>query len=145
MRPGTWSVAVWMLFGTALAWSGDGDKPQPAGPVLLLPGGQAPFRLKLEVLLDGASPSVLWNDFLDRLFVFFDRDGDGSLNQAEVSRMFPLPLPGGKDLLLPFARLDADGNGKVSRAELKAFCRSNGFGPILVVLEPTSADDPAPW
>src|SRR5262249_14857171 len=50
-------------------------------------------------------------------------------------------LPGGKELTIDFAKLDADGNGRGSRAELKSFCRVNGFGPVVVVVEPRSADD----
>jgi Ca2+-binding EF-hand superfamily protein len=112
-----------------------------AGPALLLPGEKETLRLRLDVFAEGRYPSAAWETFLDRLFDWFDRDGDGSLSRVEVSRVFPLPLPGGKRLTLDFAKLDTDRNGKVSRAELKAFCRNNGFAPVVVFVEPPSGDD----
>jgi Ca2+-binding EF-hand superfamily protein len=129
------AVAVWVLLGAGLAW------PAVAGPVLVLPGAEEPTRLRLEVVVDGQPPTAAWETFLDRLFDWFDRDGDGSLSRAEVNRIFPLPLPGGKELVLDFARLDAGGTGKVSRAELKAFCRDNGFAPVVAGVDLPSADD----
>jgi Ca2+-binding EF-hand superfamily protein len=107
----------------------------------VLPGAEEPTRLRLEVVVDGRPPTAAWDTFLDRLFDWFDQDGDGSLSRAEVNRSFPLPLPGGKELILDFARLDTGGTGKVSRAELKAFCRDNGFAPVVAVVEQPSADD----
>lgn len=136
-----WCLLAGVLLGLALACGAAGGEAKTPGPVLLFPGVSTTCRMKLEVLLDGASPEVAWNDFLDRLFDYFDREHDDSLSQAEVSRMFPLPLPGRKELLLTLKKLDADGNGTVSRAELKSFCRSNGFAPIVVVTEGPSADD----
>jgi Ca2+-binding EF-hand superfamily protein len=112
-----------------------------SGQVLLLPDAKGPFRLRLEVSVEGRPPTAAWELFLDRLFDWFDRDGDGALSRAEVERMFPLPLPGRKELKMDFARLDADGNGKVSRAELTSFCRRNGFGPVVVVVSAPTADD----
>jgi Ca2+-binding EF-hand superfamily protein len=135
------AVAVCVCLTMILAWPIGKAEQVPAGPVLLFPRSKGPFRLGLDVRVDGQLPTTAWDTFLDRLFDFFDRDGDGSLSQAEVSRIFPFPLPGGKELTIDFDKLDADGNGKGSRAELKAFCRSNGFGPVVVIVEPPSTDD----
>jgi Ca2+-binding EF-hand superfamily protein len=107
----------------------------------MLPGVKAPVCIGLDVSVDGHSPTTAWDKFLDRLFDFFDRDGDGSLNRAEVSSIFPLPVPGNKELILVVDKIDADGNGKVCRTELKEFCRRNGFGPVAVIVEPPSAAD----
>jgi Ca2+-binding EF-hand superfamily protein len=124
-----------------LSWSQGRTERPPAGPVLLLPRAKEPLRLMLDMVVDGQPPASAWNTFLDGLFDWFDRDGDGSLNRAEVNRIFPLPLPGGNELTLDFAKLDADGNEKISRAELKAFCRENGFDPVVALVEPPSAED----
>jgi Ca2+-binding EF-hand superfamily protein len=97
--------------------------------------------LRLEVLVDGRPPEAGWGAFLERLFDWFDRDGDGSLSREEAARIFPLPLPGGKALAVDFARLDVDQDGKASRKELKAYCRRHGFGPVVAVVEPPSAED----
>jgi hypothetical protein len=124
------AVAVCVCLTTMLAWPTVKAEQVPAGPVLLLPHIKGSIRLGLDVLVDGQLPTTAWDTFLDRLFDFFDLDGDGSLSRAEASRIFPFPLPGGKELTIDLDKLDADGNGKGSRAELKAFCRSNGFGPF---------------
>jgi Ca2+-binding EF-hand superfamily protein len=95
----------------------------------------------LDVVMDGNAPTAAWDEFLDQLFDFFDRDGDGSLSKAEVGRMCPLPRAGRAALTVDFTALDADGDGKASRAELKAFCRNNGFTPVVAVVEVASPDD----
>jgi Ca2+-binding EF-hand superfamily protein len=55
--------------------------------------------------------------------------------------MFPLPLPSHSELAFSFDKLDADGDGKVSLDELRAYCRRGGFIPVVVVVESASADD----
>jgi Ca2+-binding EF-hand superfamily protein len=133
-----------VLLAAGLAWPADvkqaGAKPDP-GPVLLLPGAKEPCRLRLEIAVDGQPPAAAWERFLDRLFAHFDTDGDGSLSRAEAARLMPLPLPGGKELVIAFDRLDADGDGKASRAELKAFCRAGGFTPVVVVVAGPARED----
>src|SRR5262249_8356342 len=94
------AVALCLFVSAGLAWpAGPAVRPgqPPGGPVLALPGENGPFRLRLDVVIDGKPPTAAWDAFLDRLFDFFDRDGDGWLSRDEVSRMVPLPLPGGKE------------------------------------------------
>jgi Ca2+-binding EF-hand superfamily protein len=135
------AFAACVLLTAALLWGSEVKTEPVSGPVLLLPGGKEPCRLRLEIAIDGRSPAAAWEAFLDRLFDHFDFDGDGSLSRRETARIMPLPLPGGKELTIDFGRLDTDKNGKASRAELKAFCRANGFTPVVVVVTPPSADD----
>src|SRR5580692_5222269 len=101
------AAAVCIVLTATLVFAADKVDP-PAGQVLLFPGGKTPARMRLEIAIDGQSPVAAWEAFLDRLFDYFDRDGDGSLSRAEVARMFPLPLPGGKELTIDFSRLDAN-------------------------------------
>src|SRR5262249_1800572 len=65
------------------------------------------------------------------------------LSRDEAGRVvpLPLPLPGRRELTTDFAKLDADGDGKGSRAEWKAYCRGNGLGPVVAVVEPPAAND----
>lgn len=135
------AVAVCLFVSAGLVWSADRLVQVPVSPILLLPGAKKPSRLRLDVVVDGQPPTAAWEAFLDRLFDYFDRDGDGLLSRDEASRMVPLPIPGRNELTVDFAKLDADGNGKASRAELKSFCRTNGFAPVVVVVEPPSAAD----
>jgi Ca2+-binding EF-hand superfamily protein len=123
---------VLILFGSARAAAGD--------PVLLFPAGDAPARLRLEVTADGKPPDAAWLAFLDRLFDHFDRDGDGALSPAEAGRVFPLPLPGGGEVAIDFQTLDADKDGKGSRAEFREFYRAAGFTPVVVVVRAAPAE-----
>jgi hypothetical protein len=103
-------VALWLTS----TLSTDQKKSELYPPILSLPGVGRDYRLALAVTLDGRSPAVALETFLDLLFDWFDRDGNGSLDGTEVSRMFPLPLPGRNELKIDFDGLDADRNGKVS-------------------------------
>jgi Ca2+-binding EF-hand superfamily protein len=132
------ATAGLLLFAVAQALAGPSTPPSP---VLLLPGAKEPWPLRVEVTSDGRSPRVAWDRFLDRFFDHFDADGDGALGKAEVGRMPHLPLAGGKELTLDFARLDAGRTGKVSRVRLKAYCEAGGFCPVCLVVNGPSADD----
>ena len=107
--------------------------------VLLFPAGDSPVHLRVEVT-GIALPEVAWAAFLDKLFDYFDRDGDGFLSPAEADRVFPLPLPGGGATKVDFTTLDADKDGKATRAEFQAFYRAAGFTPVVVVLRPASTE-----
>jgi Ca2+-binding EF-hand superfamily protein len=133
-------AAVWVLLIASLAWAG-GPDGTPADLLLVLPGAPSPVRLRLDVAVDGQPPAAAWQAFLDRLFDWFDQDGDGFLSRAEVGRMFPLPLLRGQKLIINFARLDTDGSGNVTRSRLRSYCRENGFGPVVAFVEPPSRDD----
>jgi Ca2+-binding EF-hand superfamily protein len=83
---------------------------------------------------------------MDRLFADLDRDGDGSLDKAEAARA-PAPdfvhsfLHGTLNLeataeAVPFDKLDADGDGRVSRREFAAYYRRVPFDRLRVVVIP---------
>jgi Ca2+-binding EF-hand superfamily protein len=135
------AAAGCLFLAAALAWPDATTTQQSSAVVLVLPGAKEPCRLRLDIVSDGKSLARRWETFLDRLFDHFDRDADGWLSRAEAARIMPLSLPGGKELKIDFDRLDADRNGKASRAELKAYCRGNGFTPVVLSVVPPSADD----
>jgi len=108
-------------------------------PDLLFPGSGKQYRLRLELDVNGQPPAVAWEAFLDRLFDYFDRDGDGILSPAEAARVFPLPVLGQPAVVVDFARLDTNRDGKGSRAEWKAFYRRAGFTPVVISL-PVAGD-----
>jgi Ca2+-binding EF-hand superfamily protein len=135
------TVASGLLLSLAFA-IGAGERPSaPAAETidLLLPGeGQ---RLRLELRVEGRSPTAAWNAFLERWFAWFDRDGDGYLTRAEAARIFPLPLPKRDAATFHFETADADKDGKVTCAEMKAFYVRAGFTPIMTRAVPTSLED----
>lgn len=106
-----------------------------AGVDLLFPAGERVARLRIIATVDEGSPELAWQAFLDKLFDYFDRDGDGFLSAAEAARVIPLPLPGGREAKLDFARLDSNGDGKGSRLEFREFYRAAGFTPVVVVVQ----------
>jgi Ca2+-binding EF-hand superfamily protein len=89
---------------------------------VVLPG---PVRLRVE-----APAGSDWETFLDKLFDHFDRDDDGTLSSAEAGRVFPLPLPGGKEAPAP---------GRCTRTEFRDHYRRAGFAPIVGVARPPAA------
>jgi Ca2+-binding EF-hand superfamily protein len=134
------ALSIGALLDGALA-----QTPSPV-PIVSLPTvsltarGES-IRIELDILVDGHPPTVAWDQFLDRFFDFFDRDNDGALTQTESERMPPLPLPDQKQLTLGFLKLDSDSSGRVSRAELKNFCREGGYTPVVIRVESPSTDD----
>jgi Ca2+-binding EF-hand superfamily protein len=97
--------------------------------------------VRVEVRSGAGDAEAAWRAFLERLFAFHDRDGDGKLTPAEAARVFPLPLPGRREAKLDFAAADTDGDGKLTPAEFKEFFRRAGFTPIVVHVVPATADD----
>ncbi len=96
----------------------------------------------VNVEVDGKQLSDHWDETLERLFAFTDRNRNGSLDPSEADRL-PAPYflrqplwgrfePWASDL--PFHELDHDGNSCVDRPELAAFYRHNGLGNAQVVL-----------
>jgi Ca2+-binding EF-hand superfamily protein len=88
---------------------------------------QRPVRAKLNLLQEGKPIGELWGERLKKAFDFFDRDNDGTLNAKEVS--FAFSDTGMSQLLQngfyqpgqtaspTLARMDKDGDGKVTFAE----------------------------
>jgi Ca2+-binding EF-hand superfamily protein len=113
---------------------------EPSGVDVAFPTDDGSARLNVTVTDGGASPETAWAAFLDKLFGYFDRDGDGTLSPTEAGRVFPLPLPDGRNVKADFASLDADKNGKVSKGEFRDFYRQAGFTPVVAVVRPQSAD-----
>ncbi|VTR98491.1 probable calmodulin : Probable calmodulin OS=Planctomyces maris DSM 8797 GN=PM8797T_28919 PE=4 SV=1: EF-hand_5: EF-hand_5: EF-hand_7: EF-hand_5: EF-hand_5 [Gemmata massiliana] len=111
-----------------------------ADPDLVFPSGEKSARLRLEVVTDGPAPEVAWAAFLEKLFTHFDRDNDGKLSAAEAKRVFPLPLPGGREVAMDFAALDKTQSGRIAPVEFRAFYRDRGFTPVTIVNQPASAE-----
>ncbi len=88
-----------------------------------------PVLLRLHVTVDGRPLAAIWNDYVSKVFEQLDTDKAGFLDQAKVQRMPSVnELFGGDyDSALPtLAKLDTNGDGKVSREELAGYFRSLG-------------------
>jgi Ca2+-binding EF-hand superfamily protein len=113
---------------------------EPLGVDVALPTAGGATRLNVTVTVDGVSPETAWAAFLDKVFDHFDLDGDGALSPAETGRVFPLPLPDGREVKADFASLDSDKNGKGNKGEFRDFYRQAGFAPVVAVVRPPSAE-----
>jgi EF hand domain-containing protein len=104
---------------------------------------ERPVFLRLHVLVDGKpyrdAFESAWNDYLEHLFRYLDRDGDGALvsEEAEAAPAPSAVLPGGfggdqpgVHFAFNFRVFDRDGDGKVTPAELAAYYRRYAGGPF---------------
>jgi Ca2+-binding EF-hand superfamily protein len=84
-----------------------------------------PVRLSLLVEVEGKPLAALEEEYVRKLFVFYDHKQKGYLDATEAERAIrgsPLHRLLGTGPVR-VADLDADGDGKVTRAELEAYCR----------------------
>lgn len=106
---------------------------------------QRPVRVRIEVASEGKQLSEIWREKLRKVFDYFDRDKDGTLNAAEVQNIFSdtglmfmfqsgtyQPTPQDRPTL---ERLDLNGDGKVSFDEFVAYYKQAG----AQVLRPQAA------
>ncbi|HEV3142816.1 MAG TPA: hypothetical protein VGZ47_02915, partial [Gemmataceae bacterium] len=107
-----------------------------------------PLRMRLHVSMDGKSPTVAWDAFLDKLFAYYDINGDGYLSPQEASKVMPpnmytmgfnLIFNGGRrgmgNQRVNFADIDTNKDGKISREEFGAYFRKSQFQPIQVQIQ----------
>jgi Ca2+-binding EF-hand superfamily protein len=123
-----------------------GAPPAPDGAQDFVYLGDArPILVRMYVEINDRPLQAIWDEFVTGLFKDADTNGDGVLSREEAGRLPPpqalfggggppfLLKPGGaagNELFMPFAQLDANKDGKVTRDELARFYRANGFTPI---------------
>jgi Ca2+-binding EF-hand superfamily protein len=118
--------------------------PTPSRDVqdLIYLGDARPVLQRLHVRVDGRPFTAGWDEYLGRLFRFFDRDGDAVLTKEEGERVpaaeeFLIRMRGegfSRNLTASFADLDTDPvDGIVTPEELAAYYRRSGAGPLVVV------------
>jgi Ca2+-binding EF-hand superfamily protein len=105
-----------------------------------------PILLRLRITVDGRPLSAVWDDYVTKVFRHLDTNGDGFLDKVEAQRLPPPAVlfggasgPDGSPAPA-FHDLDADGDGKVTRAELAAYFRRSGSGPFQVPAGRSRAD-----
>jgi Ca2+-binding EF-hand superfamily protein len=95
-----------------------------------------PVLMRFHVRINGKPFKDVWEAFIDKFFKYLDVDGDGVLSAAEAARVPPVQTLfntrffGGGGGPPSLAELDADKDGKVSRAELADYYRRSGASPF---------------
>jgi Ca2+-binding EF-hand superfamily protein len=102
-------------------------------------GSDRPVRLRLHVRCGDRPYDAVWSGWMDRLFAWFDHDGDGVLRGKDVSRL-PQPgtlqnqaqgaIGGGGGAAVSMSQVDTNKDGVVSKAEFKAYFRNGGLRPL---------------
>lgn len=120
--------------------------PPPDAYDLVFLGETRPVRIRLHVRIDGKPLRHAWADFIDGLFRYLDRDGDGILSQEELQRA---PRP---QLLLQLLRGNPSEmrtassrsgpelqvslvGGKVTREGLAGYYRLSGVEPFVAFMQ----------
>lgn len=76
-----------------------------------------PVLLRVHADLNGKTVAAQWNDCLEEVFRFADRNSDGALDSSELSSLRPVLMATGLSPVLPVRRIDTDRDGLVSRQE----------------------------
>jgi Ca2+-binding EF-hand superfamily protein len=136
---------VLLVLAIPVALTGATPDASHAQRVVLLADSRL-VLLDLQVRLDGKPLAAAWRRYLDRLFADLDRDGDGVLNKTEAARAPSVAflnsfLQGGLSLeaaanVAPFAALDANRDGQVSRQEFDAYYQGCGLDRVQIVPGP---------
>ena len=94
--PATLAMVCALLASSAMAQptaiSQPPAAPQPAAPTAgdveqaILLDESRPLVLRFEISADGKGFRALWREFVERLFVYLDQDGDGALAGKEIAR-----------------------------------------------------------
>jgi Ca2+-binding EF-hand superfamily protein len=151
MKPGSFAVVAVALLTTWLALGGQqpaaGDSAQqPPAPKdaydLLFLGETHPVLIRLHVLMDGKPLRQAWDDFIDRLFRYLDRDGNGVLSREEqlraprpqllsqLLRGYPPDMRAATGRPTPELHVSLVG-GKVTREGLAGYYRLSGVEPFV--------------
>jgi Ca2+-binding EF-hand superfamily protein len=120
---------------------------------LLFMGDRGPVKIRLRLRVDGQPFSAAWDAYMQSLFAYADRDGNGFLDEQEAklvpsSSFLGALMAGGLSLqttqvVASFKELDSDGNGKVTLVEMKNYFRSVGHGPVQLHVTPAEGTSQA--
>jgi Ca2+-binding EF-hand superfamily protein len=109
-------------------------------------GEARPVLIRLRVRIDGKPLQQAWNDFIDSLFRYLDRDGNGVLSEEELQRA-PRPqllvqllrgnfseMRPATSRAVPEVQVSLVG-GKVTREGLASYYRLSGVEPFVALIQ----------
>ena len=132
--------ALALCLGAALLAPGAAPPPAGGGDRIdfVFLGSDRPYLIRFHVRVGDKPYGAAWDTFVEKLFAWFDTDGDGVLSKAEAGR---LPQPSviahlaqaGVITYLPpapLAAIDTNKDGKVSKAEFRTYYDRNGLAGV---------------
>jgi hypothetical protein len=143
------AVLVVMASGTGVSslQARTGETPVPPAAErdvqdIVCLGDKRQVLIRFHVQIGGKPLLDLWEDFMDKLFAYLDRNGDGVLSKDEAARVPPVQMlfnsaPNfvGVRPIVPEA-LDRNRDGTITRAELDDWYRCIGATPLQIHVVP---------
>jgi len=98
-----------------------------------------PVLIRLHLNIGDKPYSAAWDVWMDKMFAWFDKDKNGTLNAAEVARLVQASflqnqvngsIGGSNGPPVALATLDTNKDGKVTKEEFRAYYRNSGFNAL---------------
>lgn len=108
-----------------------------------------PVRMRVHLQIGEKPYDWEWDRWMNRLFEWFDKNGDGVLAGNEPGRLpqaqtlmlhLQGSIGGGTTAAVPLATLDTDKDGKVSKEEFKSYYSKGGVGPLRFFFDNSPAN-----
>ncbi len=107
-----------------------GAEPEQQAHARLIIPGNSSAAVQFVISFGDQPAEQAWSEFLDHWRVMFDANGDGLLNATEADNVPALTNSAGNVVRLDVKTVDSNGDGLLSREEIRAYYRGRGLTGI---------------